>query len=60
MLYFVLGFIIGILSYITYQFIVNKYLHLKQEVYLLNMQRESQLRKIANMEDYFRWQSENR
>jgi hypothetical protein len=60
MLYFVLGFVIGILSYIAYQFIVNKYLHLKQEVYLLNMQRESQLRKIANMEDYFRWQSENR
>ena len=60
MLYFVLGFLIGILSGIAYQFIVNKYLHLKQEVYLLNMQRESQLRKIANMEDYFRWQSENR
>jgi hypothetical protein len=60
MLYFVLGFVIGILSCIAYQFIVNKYLHLKQEVYLLNMQRESQLRKIANMEDYFRWQSENR
>lgn len=60
MLYFVLGFVIGILSWIAYQFVVNKYLHLKQEVYLLNMKRESQLRKITNMEDYFRWQSENR
>jgi biopolymer transport protein ExbB/TolQ len=60
MLYFVLGFVIGILSYIAYQFIVNKYLRLKNEIHMLSNQREYFLREIGNMKDYIDWRQANR
>jgi hypothetical protein len=60
MLYFVLGFIIGIAAYWTYQFIVVQYLRVKSEVRRLRNEREYCLKEIANMRDYFEWRRVNK
>ena len=60
MLYFVIGFVIGIVAYWTYQFIVVQYLQVKSEVRRLRNEREYCLKEIANMKDYFEWRRDNR
>ena len=60
MLYFGLGFIIGIVAYLAYQFIVVQYLQVRSEVRRLRNEREYCLKEIANMKDYFEWRRDNR
>lgn len=59
MLYFGLGFIIGIVAYIAYNLIVNKYLQIKREVQLLKNQKEYYAREVGSLQDYIDWKKSN-
>lgn len=59
MLYFGLGFILGIVAYITYNLIVNKYLHIKREVQLLKHQKEYYAREVGSLKEYIDWKKGN-
>jgi hypothetical protein len=55
MWYFILGIILGIILHLAYQFIVEQYLRIKREVWFLRNERESHLREISNIKDYYEW-----
>ena len=55
MWYFILGILIGIVLQVTYQFVVKEYMRMKDEMRLLSFRRESLLKDISNMEEYFEW-----
>lgn len=60
MLYFIIGFVGGVVSCLIYNFVVKEYLHLKREVHLLNNQKEYYLREVGNLKDYMDWKRANR
>lgn len=55
MWYFILGILIGVVLQMTYQFVVREYMRMKDEMRLLSFRRESLLKDISNMEEYFEW-----
>lgn len=54
-----LMFVLGVLAVLLYQFLVNSYYRIKQEVRMLRMQKESLQRQISDWTEFYQWKAAN-
>ncbi len=54
-----LMFILGVLTVLLYQFLVNSYYRIKREVQILRMEKESLRRQISDWTEFYKWKATN-